>query len=154
MDKNWIHHFTPLLNRPSIEWKVAGESRPTLPKSQTSAGRGLVSVFCAKYSFFDYIEKGQTINSEYYKQLLVRVMEEIAKKGHKWRRKECSFTKTKHKSIATMAKLLWIASLPTLFFRSGPKGLLTVCRPKQNTSGKEIWLQWRNDIGNWGVFWG
>ena len=58
-----------------------------------------------------------------------------------------------HKLIVMMAKL-WIASAPTLFSRSGSQWLLAVCRPQKNAPGKEIWLQWRSDIGNWGIFWG
>ena len=45
--------------------------------------------------FIDYLEKGRTINSEYYIALLMCLKEEIVKKGHKWRKK-CSFTKTMH----------------------------------------------------------
>ena len=55
-------------------------------------------------------------------------------------------------------KTTWIAlqipSTPTLFSWSGPQQLLAVCRPQKNVPGKEIWLQWRSDIGNWGIFWG
>ena len=29
----------------------------------------------------------------------------------------------------------------------------TTSRPQKNAPGKEIWLQWRRDIGNWYVFW-
>ena len=49
---------------------------------------------------------------------------------------------------------LQIASTPTLFSRSGLQWLLAICRPQKNAPGKEIWLQWRSDIGNWGLFWG
>ena len=46
---------------------------------------------------------------------------------------------------------LWIA---TLFFRSSSQRLLVVCGPQKNAPGKEIWLQWRSDIGNWSILWG
>ena len=36
---------------------------------------------------------------------------------------------------------LQIASIPTLFFRSGPQRLSVVCRAQKNAPGKEIWLQ-------------
>ena len=53
-------------------------------------------------------------------------------------------------------KTIWIAlqiaSSSTLCSWSGPQWLLAVCRPQKNAPGKEIWLQWRSDIGNWGVF--
>ena len=50
--------------------------------------------------------------------------------------------------------LLQIASTATLFSRSGSQQQLAVCRPQKNAPGKEIWLQWRSEIGSWGIFWG
>ena len=44
----------------------------------------------------------------------------------------------------------WIASLNSLSSRSGPQRQLAVCKQQKNA----IWLQWRSDIRNWGVFWG
>ena len=49
---------------------------------------------------------------------------------------------------------LRIASMPTLFSKSGPQELQAVCRPQKKVQEKEIWFQWRSDIGNWGIFWG
>ena len=48
----------------------------------TSAGKVLSSVFWDAQGilFIDYLEKGRTINSEYYIALLVCLKEEIAKK--------------------------------------------------------------------------
>ena len=47
-----------------------------------SDGKVLASVFWDAHGilFIDYLEKGRTINSEYYMTLLVRLNEEIAKK--------------------------------------------------------------------------
>ena len=78
----------------------------TRPKMQISAGKVLASVFWDVQGilFIDFLEKGRTINSEYYIALFVRLEEEIAKNiGHKWRRK--SVLSPRHKSIATRAKL-------------------------------------------------
>ena len=84
IDKTGIHHFTPESNLQSAEWTAAGESRSKQLKTQTSAGKVLVSVFwdAQGISFIDYFEKGITINSKYYIALLVHLKEEIAKK--KW----------------------------------------------------------------------
>ena len=91
MDKTWIHHFTPESNWQSAEWTTAaGESRLKRPKMQTSAGKILAFIFSNGQGilFIDYLEKGRTINSEYYIALLVHLKEEIAKKnGHKSTRK-------------------------------------------------------------------
>ena len=77
---------------------------------QTSAGKVLASAFrdAQGILFINYLEKGRTINNEYYIALLVRLKEEVTKKRPQMKKKKCSFTKTMkpcHKSIATMAKL-------------------------------------------------
>ncbi|XP_025156069.1 histone-lysine N-methyltransferase SETMAR-like [Harpegnathos saltator] len=83
MDETWIHHYTPESNRQSAEWRAAGESRPKRPKTQQSAGKVMASVFWDAHGiiFIDYLEKGKTINSEYYIALLERLKAKIAKNG-------------------------------------------------------------------------
>ena len=68
--------------------------------------------------------------------------------------KECTVSQVDPNDGKIKWIALWIASTPILFSRSGPQRLLVVWRPQKNGPGKEIWLQWRSDIGNWGVFWG
>ena len=59
MDEIWIHHFNPESNWQSAEWTAAGESRPKRPKTQTSAGKVLTSVFwdAPGILLIDYLEK-------------------------------------------------------------------------------------------------
>ena len=85
MDETWIHHFTLESNQLPAEWTAAGESCPKWPKMQTSVGKVLASVFwdVQIILFLDYLEKGRTINSEYYIALLVHLKKEIAKNSHK-----------------------------------------------------------------------
>ena len=52
IDETWIHHFTPESNQQSAELTAAGESRPKRPKTQTSAGKVLASVFRDAQGFF------------------------------------------------------------------------------------------------------
>ena len=94
----WIHHFTSELNQQSAEWTAAGESRRKQPKMQTSAGKILASGFgdVQGILFINYLEKGRTINSEYYIALLVCLKEGIAKKRPQRKKKQCSFTKKMH----------------------------------------------------------
>ena len=69
--------------------------------------------------------------------------------------RQCTVLQVDHNDGKTTWIALWIASAPSpLFFRSDPQRLLAVYRPLKNAPGKEIWLQWRSDIGNWGIFWG
>ena len=121
MDETWIHHFTPESERQSAEWTVAGKSRPKRPKTKTLAGKVLASVFWDAQGilFFDYLEKGRTINSEYYIALLVRLKDEIAKKtasNEEERallpRRRCSFTKKT--PINNLKKLFLTKSISNL----------------------------------------
>ena len=105
IDKTLIHHFTPESNQQSAEWTAIGKRRPKWPKTQTSAGKILATVFWDPHGilFIDYLEKGRTINSEYY----VALLEEIAKKWQIKKKKELIHQDNAPccKSIATMAKL-------------------------------------------------
>lgn len=110
MDETWIHHFTPESKRSSSEWTATGEPRPKRPKAQQSAGKVMASVFwdVRGVIFIDYLEKGNTINSEYYIALLERLKAEIAKKRPHMAKKKILFHQDNapcHKSIKTMAKL-------------------------------------------------
>ena len=112
MDETWIHHFTLELNWQSAEWAAAGESSPKRPKSQTSAGKVLASVFWDMQGilFIDYLKKGRIINSKYYIALLEHLKEEITKKWPQ-RKKKRLFHQDNvpcDKLIATMATTaLW-----------------------------------------------
>ena len=64
------------------------------------------------------------------------------KNSHKWRRKNCSFTRTMHRITS---RLQWwqttsiafrIASASILFSKSGPQWLLAIWRPQKNASEK------------------
>ena len=81
-DETWIHHYTPESNRQSAERTAEDANGSKRPKTQISAGKVLASVFWGAHGilFIDYLEKGRTINSEYYTALLVRLKKEIAKK--------------------------------------------------------------------------
>ena len=162
MDETWIHHFTPESNRQSAECSAAGESHPNWPKTQTSAGKFLASVFWDVQGilFIDYLEKGRIINSDHYIVLLVRLKEEITNKWPQMKEKsalsprQCTKSQVNLNNDKTTRIALLIASAPPLFSRSGPQQLLAVCRSQKNATGKEIWLLQRSDIITWGVFWG
>ena len=152
----WMKHGSNTSLQSQISCQLSGKQ----PKTQTSAGKVLASVFCDVQCilFIDYLEKERTINSEYHIALLVCLKEEIAPKRPKWRRKsalsqrQCIMSQVDRNDCKTTWIALRITSAPTLFSRSGPQKLLAVCRPQKNSPGKEIWRQWRSDIGNWGVF--
>ena len=110
MDETWIYHLTPESNRQSAEWTVAGEGHPKQPKMQISAGKVLSFVFWDVQGilFIDYLQKGRTINSEYYMALLVLLKEEIAKKWPQMKKKNVHFHQDNvpcYRLITMMAKL-------------------------------------------------
>ena len=82
MDETWIHHYPPETKRSSAEWAAAGESRPKRQKTQQWVGKVMASVFwdAHRILFIDYLEKGKTINSDYYVALLNRLSAEIKNK--------------------------------------------------------------------------
>ena len=66
----------------SDEWITKDKNCTKRPKIQFSGGKALTSIFWDAHgiSFIDYLEKGRTINSEYYIALLMCLKKEIAKK--------------------------------------------------------------------------
>lgn len=110
IDETWIHHYTPESKESAKQWVGPGGSAPKRPKTQQSAGKVMASVFwdSSGILFIDYLEKGKTINSDYYCALLDRLKNEIAKKRPHLSKKKCIFLQDNapaHKSIKTMAKL-------------------------------------------------
>ena len=85
MDETWIYCFHLKSNWQSAEWTAAGESHPKRSKTQTSAGKVLVSVYWNAHGilFIDYLEKGRIINSKYYIASLVCLKEKkLPKNSH------------------------------------------------------------------------
>lgn len=110
MDETWIHHYTPESNRQSAEWTASDEPNPKRGKTQQSAGKVMASVFWDAHGiiFIDYLEKGKTINSDYYIAMLERLKTEIAEKRPHLKKKKVLFHQDNapcHKSMKTMAKL-------------------------------------------------
>ena len=110
MDETWLHHFTPESNRQSAEWTARDEPTPKRGKTQQSAGKVMASVFWDAHGiiFIDYLEKGKTINSDYYIALLERLKDEIVEIRPQFKKKKVLFYQDNapcHKSMKTMAKL-------------------------------------------------
>ena len=99
MDETWIHHFTPESKRSPFE-------RPKHPKAQQLAGKVMAAVFwdVRDVILIDYLEQGNTINSEYYTTLLERLKTEIAKKRPYMAKKKILFHQTTHR-VTSQSKL-------------------------------------------------
>ena len=74
--------------------------------------------------FIKYLEKGKTINRDYYMGLLDRLRAEIEKKRPYMQTKQVLFHQIEWIKLR-------IASSPTMFTRSCPQRLLALCWPEK-----------------------
>ena len=81
-DECWVHHFEPETKKQSMQWKHPSSPPPKKAKVVSSAGKVMASVFWDSKGvvFVDYLPKGQTINGEYYANLLRQLREAIKEK--------------------------------------------------------------------------
>ena len=92
MDETWIYLFNLKSTQKSAELTGSRLKLSKVTKDANISRQG----FGLRILFIDYLEKGRTINSEYYIALLVCLKEEITKKWPQLSNKKCSFTKTMH----------------------------------------------------------
>lgn len=71
-NETWIHLYTPETKEQSKQWTEAGASAPKKAKAVQSACKVMPTVFWDYKGtlLIDYLQKGKTINSEYYCNLL------------------------------------------------------------------------------------
>jgi [histone H3]-lysine36 N-dimethyltransferase SETMAR len=110
VDVTWLLHNTPESNRQSTEWTESDEPNAKREKTQRSAGKATASEFWGAHGiiFIDYLEKGQTINSEYDIAFLDRLNDDIKQKFHNLKKKKVLFYQDNapcYKSIKMTAKL-------------------------------------------------
>lgn len=81
-DECWVHHFEPEIKRQSMQWKHPSSPAPKKAEVVSSAGKVMASVFwdAKGIVFIDYLQKGQTINEEYYTNLLRQLRKTIKSK--------------------------------------------------------------------------
>ena len=105
MDETWIYHETE-----TLQWIEAGSSAPKQVKSERSAKKIMASIFwdAKGVLLIDYLEKGKTINSEYYCNLLDQLDKNIREKRPGLQKKTIIFHQDNarvHTSFLTMVKL-------------------------------------------------
>ncbi|XP_066302907.1 histone-lysine N-methyltransferase SETMAR-like [Branchiostoma lanceolatum] len=82
-DETWVHHFDPESKEQSKEWTKKGSQPPKKFKRVASVGKVMASVFWDSEGviMIDYLQKGQTINGEYYaselRQLKAAIIEKM-----------------------------------------------------------------------------
>ena len=82
VDEAGIHHNTPETKQQSKQWVLPVESAPKNAKVGLSANKVMATVFwdARDVIHVDYLQKGRTINGEYYTHLLNRFNEDLKKK--------------------------------------------------------------------------
>ncbi|UYV62215.1 hypothetical protein LAZ67_1008243 [Cordylochernes scorpioides] len=82
MDETWAHHFTPESKQQSMQWRHSDSPPPKKAKTVPSAGKVMVSVFWDSEGvlLLDFLNKGQTINGNYYANLVKQLREAIKEK--------------------------------------------------------------------------
>ena len=82
MDKTWIHHFIPETKGHSEQWTEREKSAPKKAKTVPSSVKVMASFCWDAFGLFsiDYLQKGKTINVEYYANLLQHLSDKIKKK--------------------------------------------------------------------------
>ena len=86
------------INDAKCNWLDSSRWKPSKVTKDTNVSRqgyGLCLLGCTR--FIDHLEKGRTINSEYYIALLVHLKKEITKKWPQMKKNKYSFTKTMHR---------------------------------------------------------
>ena len=161
VDETWIQHIIPESNQLSAEWTAAGENSPKRPKTQTSGGKFLASVFRDSQDilFIDFLEKMRSINSKYYKSLLVHLKEQITKNLPQMKKKYL-FTKTLRRVTSQSQRWKNYVNCNLNCFHNQPilhiwPTATTGCLQTTKTmiQRKRIWLQRRSDIWKGSVLW-
>lgn len=81
-DETWVHHFDPETKSQSMQWKHVTSPTPKKFKSTPSSGKVMASVFwdAEGVIMIDYLQKGKTINGQYYADELRQLREKIKEK--------------------------------------------------------------------------
>lgn len=93
MDETWVYHHDPDSKQEAKEWCEPGCSAPKRVRVQKSAKKVLASVFWDAKGILlvDYLQTGQTINSDYYCNLLDQVESKIREKRPGLQKKKIIF---------------------------------------------------------------
>lgn len=110
VDETWIHHHTPETKEQSKQWIASGEPAPKKAKAVLSANKVMATVFwdARGVIYIDYLQKGKTINGEYYASLLQRFHQVLTEKRPHLARKKILFHQDNarvHTCAVAMAKI-------------------------------------------------
>ncbi|PNF31454.1 hypothetical protein B7P43_G03413 [Cryptotermes secundus] len=80
-DETWCHHYEPESKRQSMEWRHPDSPRNKKFKTQPSAGKVMCTAFWDMRGviLLDFLEPGETVNSERYKTTLTKLKARISR---------------------------------------------------------------------------
>ena len=81
-DESWIFQYDPETKRQSRQWKSPSSPRPRKARMCKSKIKVMLIVFfdCKGLVHYEFVPIGQTVNQDFYKAVLVRLMEKIRRK--------------------------------------------------------------------------
>ena len=147
MDETWLYHYDPETNQQLMEWQHSGSPHPKNFWVQKSAGKVLTSIFWDQVGILLIycLQKGQTINAEYYLSLLVQLKDILKEKrrGKVTKRslvlaRQCPGSPDTCNPEETGLPGLPVSWSPTLFSGSGPVGLPTVPWTEKQLKGRHF----------------
>lgn len=109
-DETWVHYYTPESKTQSKQWKHRSSPPPKKAMTVKSAGKVMASIFwdAKGILMIDYLQKGKTINGEYYVKLLDKLDIIINEKRPGLQKKKIIFHQDNarpHTALITMAKI-------------------------------------------------
>lgn len=110
VDETWVHYYQPETKQQSKQWKHVSSPPPKKAKSSPSAGKVMATVFWDSKGILmtDYLDKGFTINGQYYASLLSQLKTAIKSKRPGKLKKGVLFHQDNapaHKSTVAMATI-------------------------------------------------
>ncbi|PNF40177.1 hypothetical protein B7P43_G08263 [Cryptotermes secundus] len=80
-DETWCHHYEPESKIQSVEWQHPDTPRKKKFKTQPPAGKVMCLVFWDRRGVIlsDFLESGETVNSECYKRTLTKLKARISR---------------------------------------------------------------------------
>ena len=90
-DESWIFQYDPETKRQSRQWKSPSSPRPRKARMSKSKVKVMLIVFfdCKGLVHYEFVPEGQTVNQEFYKAVLVRLMEKVRRKRRNlWENKQ------------------------------------------------------------------
>ena len=81
-DESWVYAYDPEIKQQSSQWKRPDEPRPKKARQSRSHVKSMLIIFfdCEGVVHYEFAPRGQTINKEYYDEVLKRLRDAVRRK--------------------------------------------------------------------------